>query len=265
MTNALYVAWRAGDADRGRWGPVGRLEHGAAGYRFLYTRGARMLPGFTPFPEMPDLDAVYESKELFPLFANRILARSRREYDAYLRWGDFDPDNPPDPIAVLGVTEGRRATDALELFPCPVGDMEGTYVNKFFLHGVRWMSPQAVARIDALVRDEPLGIMLDIQNPDDADAVAVRTCDVRDRFMIGYVPRYLARDVKRLCFECDPEVIELSVQRVNPDAPLQQRVLCRMEACWPEGFRPCSDEEYQPLVELEELSAGERPGAASEA
>ena len=113
MSNALYVAWRSGDATQGRWGPVGRLERLGTEYRFAYTKGARSLKGFQAVPEMPHLDKVYESEELFPLFANRLLSKSRPEYEAYLTWGGFDPDNPPDPIAILGVTEGRRATDSL--------------------------------------------------------------------------------------------------------------------------------------------------------
>jgi hypothetical protein len=196
---------------------------------------------------MPDLQAVYESEDLFPLFANRLLATSRPEYEAFLVWGGFDPNNPPDPIAVLSVTEGRRATDTLEVFPCPASDAEGCYTSKFFLHGVRWMPAGAHERIGRLAPGESLGLMLDISNLHDRYAVAVRTCDARDRFLIGYVPRYLAYDVRELCVSCDPDFLELTVERVNRNAPLQQRVLCRFSACWPDGFRPCDREEFQPL------------------
>jgi hypothetical protein len=251
MSNALFVAWRS--PDQGRWGPVGRLEHGPDGYRFLYTRGARTLEGFAPFPEMPDLETVYESDELFPLFSNRLLARSRPEFEAYLVWGGFDPQNPPDPIGLLGVTEGRRATDNLELFPCPAPDAQGCYINKFFLHGIRHMPATARERIARLQSGELLGLMVDISNPYDRDAVAVRTCDVEDRFMIGYVPRYLAREVRQICSACDARCIQLTVERVNASAPLQHRMLCRMKACWPEGFRPCEGDEFQPIVS--EMSA----------
>jgi len=196
---------------------------------------------------MSQVEAVYESEELFPLFANRLLARSRPEYEAYLTWGGFDPHDPPDPIAVLGVTEGRRATDNLELFPCPVPDAEGCYFNKFFLHGVDYVALAALERIAALRRDEPLMPMFDDFNAYDCDAVAVRTADTRDRHLIGYVPRYLAREVRQLCATCDPDFVELRVERVNPSAPLQQRLLCRMNACWPDGFRPCDHEDFQPI------------------
>jgi len=65
--------------------------------------------------------------------------------------------------------------------------------------------------------------------------------------MLGYVPRYLARDVWRLVQECEVDFIELSVERINLDAPFQNRLLCRMRACWPNGFQPCSDDEFLPI------------------
>jgi len=250
MNGVLFVAWRSGGETGGQWGPVGRLEHGPGGYRFVYTRGACTMEGFRPFPGMPDLKTVYESEELFPLFANRLLSESRPEHEAFLRWGGFDPNDPPDPIALLGVTEGRRETDSLEVFPCPAPDAKGCYVTKFFLHGVRWMAPIAWDRIDRLQPGDQLGLMLDFMNPYDPYAVAVRTCEKQGRLLIGYVPRYLASDISELCLTCDPDFVTLTVERVNRDAPLQQRLLCRMSACWPEGFQPCSGEEFQPLVTL---------------
>lgn len=252
MANRLFVAWRseagAGQTAAG-WRPVGVLERTpAGGYRFAYTKGAQNLPGFHPFPGMTDLNAVYESDELFPIFANRLLNARRPEYRPSLVWSGFDPDNPPDPIALLGVTEGRRQTDSLEVFPCPQPDGNRCYVNKFFLHGVRYMPPAAVDRINRLTPDEPLVMMFDDFNAHDPMAVAVRTSDAEGRFMIGYVPRYLAYDVRLLCQLCHPGFIDLRVERLNASAPLQQRVLCRMNSCWPAGFSPCSGENFQPIA-----------------
>jgi len=78
------------------------------------------------------LEQVYESNDLFPLFKNRLLKESRPDYEAYLRWSGFDTDNPPAPIVVLGVTEGIRQTDAIEVFPCPVPGADGCYLSRFF-------------------------------------------------------------------------------------------------------------------------------------
>jgi hypothetical protein len=246
MTTALFVAWRGGDANHGAWGPVGRLEHDGGLYRFCYTRGARTLAGFQAFPQMEDLEQIYESEELFPLFANRLLAPSRPEYEAYLRWGGFAAGSQPDPIAILGVTEGKRETDSVEVFPCPTPDADGCYLNKFFLHGLRWVPPEAHQRILRLTENERLFVMLDVWNAHDPNAVAIRT--ESPPMMIGYVPRYLATDVWELLRQCQPEFCKLFVQQVNRDAPLQQRVLCRLHACWPAGFRPCSGDSFEPIV-----------------
>jgi len=242
--NSLYVAWRPSMPDQTGWRPVGRLEHDGDLYRFWYTEGARK-PGFRPFAQMEHLDQIYESVELFPLFANRLLSESRPEYEAFMRWSGFDSDTPPDPIIVLGVTEGIRQTDAVEVFPCPVPDADGCYLNKFFLHGIRWLPEAAVERTWKLYEGERIKLMLDLQNEHDPQAVAVRT--ETERMQIGYVPRYLAHDVWQLVQQCDINFIELQVARLNRDAPLQNRVLCRMHACWPDGFRPCSGEDFAPI------------------
>lgn len=244
MAHALFVAWQSRGPEGGHWGPIGRLEHTGSGYRFQYTQGAKTLGAFQPFPEMDDLEAIYESDELFPLFANRLLSRSRPEYEAYLAWGGFDPEHHPDPIAILGVTEGRRATDSLELFPCPIEDVDGCFLSKFFLHGIRWCGPEAEQCIAGLRHDALLRLVPEDANESDANAVAVY--DPTGTTKIGYVPRYLAADARTLLEEC--AFIEVRIERVNVAAPRQQRVLCRMKACWPEGFRPCDDKAFQPIV-----------------
>jgi hypothetical protein len=242
--HSLFVAWRPPMPDHAGWRPVGRLEHDGELYRFWYTAGARK-PGFRPFAQMERLDQVYESGKLFPIFANRLLSENRPEYESYLRWSGFDVHSPPKPIVVLGVTEGIRQTDAVEVFPCPVPDAEGCYFTRFFLHGIRWFPDSVIDRISSLQDGEPLKMMLDLQNPHDPHAVALRT-EV-DRMQIGYVPRYLANDVWQLGGECDWDLIHFLVDRVNRDAPIQNRVLCRMRACWPDGFQPCSGQDFRPI------------------
>ncbi len=147
--DSLFVAWRPPMPDQTGWRPVGRLEHDGGLFRFCYTQGAKK-PGFLPFAKMTELDRIYESDELFPLFANRLLSKSRPEYEAYLRWSGFESGDHLDPISVLGVTEGIRQTDAVEVFPCPSPDAEGCYLNKFFLHGIRWMPEAVMERIGRL-------------------------------------------------------------------------------------------------------------------
>lgn len=241
--NALFVAWRSGAPPEG-WRPVGRLEYENGLYRFCYTQGATRPP-FHPFPQMGDLDQVYESNELFPVFDNRLLSKNRPEYDEFLRWGGFDASDPPEPMVILALTQGIRQTDAIEVFPCPQPDGDGCYLNRFFLHRIRWVTNAAIDRIADLHPDDELKLMPDIQNQYDQNAIAVRT--EPDLTLIGYIPRYLARDVWTIFSRCDISVIQVSVERINRDAPLQNRLLCRMTACWPDGFVPCSGEDFEPI------------------
>jgi len=242
MIRSLFLAWRSGDATATRWGPVGRLDRLDDGYRFVYTRGAKTLEGFQPLPGMPHLDESYESEDLFPLFANRLLDSSRPEYRDSLKWSEFDPDDPPDPIAILAVTEGKRATDSFEVFPCPVRDDAGDYCTKFFLRGLRHKSEDVLERVSKLARDDRLQIRLEDCNEVDPNAVAI----VYNGCEIGFVPRYLALDIRELNEACDH--MDLAVERINNDAPIQQRLLCRLRSCWPDDFSPCAKDEFQPLA-----------------
>lgn len=255
MNNCLFVAWRSAEPSQSNWGPVGVLERTPTGsYRFGYTKGARSLPGFRPFPGMARYDVLYESDELFPIFANRLLNARRPEYEPSLMWSGFEAGEQPNPIQLLGVTEGRRQTDSLEVFPCPEPDADGCFAAKFFLHGLRHASPEAIARVSLLKNGELLRIVPEDDNQFDRYAVAVWTEGVEHR--IGYVPRYLARDIRLLHGSCGPDFATLLVERINPGAPLQQRLLCQMKACWPPSFRPCSGEEFQPIVGTPRSSDG---------
>ena len=118
----LYIAWQ--DPKDRAWLPVGQLTFDGNTYRFVYTKGAKQSSNFIPFGRMAKLEAVYESVDLFPLFANRLLAESRPEYKQFPDWLHVE-ENEAHPIAVRARTEGLRETDSLTVFPCPQMDSEG--------------------------------------------------------------------------------------------------------------------------------------------
>jgi hypothetical protein len=80
----LFIAWQ--DPKTREWIPVGRLTHEDGSYRFEYTKGAKRSERFVPFGWMRNLEMTYLSNTLFPLFANRILPRSRPEFKDYMDW-----------------------------------------------------------------------------------------------------------------------------------------------------------------------------------
>ena len=90
LHRSLFVIWQ--DRESRRWHPVGRLTKNDREYRFEYTNGASEAPSFTPFAGMRELDRVFVSDTLFPLFANRVIAASRPEYPRVMRWLGLDEE-----------------------------------------------------------------------------------------------------------------------------------------------------------------------------
>jgi hypothetical protein len=239
----LYLAWQD-PKDRG-WFPVGRLSFDGEVYRFAYTKGALKSPNFIPFGRMEDLNAAYESRELLPLFSNRLLSKTRPEYKAFLTWLNVR-NSEDDPLTLLGRSEGLRGTDSLMVFPRPEKSSDGTYDVHFFSHGLRYLPEYAVRAVEELHPGSRLFLMLDPQNRHDAYAVALRTDDPVT--IVGYCPRYLSKDFLLLLKSRTPDTPQVMVERVNNDAPLQLRLLCSLRAPWPDGFEPCSGEEYEVLA-----------------
>ena len=83
----LYLAWQ--DPDSREWLTVGKLSFDQEIFRFVYTKGAKRSKNFIPFGSMRDLHEVYNSQDLFPLFANRLISKKRQEYQDFLRWLDL--------------------------------------------------------------------------------------------------------------------------------------------------------------------------------
>lgn len=237
----LYLAWQ--DPQSRQWLPVGKLSVERGIYRFVYTKGVTLSKNFVPLGFMQDLHEVYRSRDMFPLFANRLISKKRPEYQDFLRWLDLREDEA-DPLVLLARTEGVRETDSLTVFPCPEPDPEGRYLVHFFSHGLRHLPEEARVRINALRDSEKLYLMPDPQNPHDGYAMALRTDDPAT--IVGYCPRYISRDFVEI-LDNNPDSVDVRVKRVNADAPIQLRLLCTLTADWPENFKPCSSEFYHEI------------------
>ena len=243
---AIFVAWQ--QPQTRRYYPVARLLPGVGAehnlFEFVYIRGAEEAAkdGFQPFLAFPDLNAVYRSRELFPFFANRLMSSKRPDFPDHVR--RLGLDTHADPILILARSGGTRATDSIELFALPLWDEAiSCYQASFWMHGYRHLNPQEQARVLALQPDEELRVEHEPANVADPNAIRLFSAD---GVFVGYVPRYLASDAVHLLRTC--QHFKVFVERVNQDpAPTQQRLLCRVESCWPEGFEPCSQPVYQPI------------------
>jgi len=257
---SLFVAWQ--DPRSRGYFPIGRLRivEGGEGYEFRYTRGVEQAhaQGFRPLIGLDDLLAIHTSPRLFPVFANRVPSTHREDRREYLASFGLDPATA-EPFQILAISGDRRATDKLELFPAPKQSAEtGEYRTTIFVHGLRHLPRESQERALRLAPGDQLLIMLDLQNPFDPQAIALRTADDGpDRCLVGYLPRYIRSDAWKLLAGCGgPHAsIEVRVRRANqPPVPLDQRILCDVVACWPDGFTPFDEAPYIPIVPDQEIS-----------
>ena len=240
---ALFIAWQ--DATSRRWAPVGRLTRENGVYRFVYTRGAKEISNFRPFGRMQDLHKVYQSEELFPLFANRVLAKNRPEYQDYMKWLGLS-EAQYDELEELARTGGLRATDSLEIFPCPEPTKGKNYEVYFFCRGLRHQHEENRERARQLKKGVQLFLMQDLQNPHDDMALLMRTSDPIT--LVGYAPRYYSAEFTQLIKFNGPEKVKVTVAQVNSDAPEQYRILCKLASPWPLNFSPCTNEQFKALA-----------------
>lgn len=237
---ALFVAYQ--DTVSRTWTPVARLTHDGQFYHFSYTRGAKNLHDFVPFGRMNELDAEYVSEKIFPLFANRLLPKSRPEYKDYLNWLGLS-DVGHDALEELARTGGLRATDSLELIPCPEPTSSNQYEVYFFCRGLRYLPAESQARSLTLEKGDRLYLMQDLQNSIDGMALLLRTDDPVTA--VGYVPLYYSAEFSSLIKLVGADAAKVTVEKVNADAPVQYRVLCKFSAPWPMQFQPCQAGLYE--------------------
>lgn len=242
----LYLAWQDKRITRG-WFPVGRLDVPAdrSTYRFRYVRGAesaRDHAGFDGILDFPRWDRRYEASELFPLFKNRIISHKRGDFREHLRM--LDLPETAEPVEILEVGGGYRATDSYEVFPKIERQQDGAFRCRFFLHGWRHVNPEAAARIDALQPGERLTIGVELTNPATRLALQIQTLDYH---MIGWAPRYLVDDLLHAVAHA-PGDYDVQVVRINPaPAPSKQRLLVELRGRWPD-YDPMSAGDFEPLV-----------------
>lgn len=236
---ALYIAWQ--DPETRRWHTIGRLDREERGYRFVYTGGALALPGSEYLGRMRDKRQVYHSDHLFPLFANRLLNTSRPEYPDYLAWMGMDA--AVDDLELLARSGGRRGTDQLCVYPEVEPDEKGEMTLYFFSHGLRYLSNAEQAAIGRLQPGAALQLTPEDDNAHDLHALVLETTKPE---RVGYCPRYLNQDLRRILGRTP---VTLKVERANPDAPLQFRLLCKAVFTQPLGFELYSTEEHRVLAQ----------------
>jgi hypothetical protein len=246
----LYVGWQ--DPESREWIPVALLRRFDYGYVLSYTVGVKRTKGFAGLGRMSDFAKAYASATLFPFFSNRVIAKSRPEYSSYMKWLDLE-SAVGDPMTILALTGGVRTTDSFELITPPLVEADA-YVLNFFPRGLRYLGKGAISDLELLERGSQLFIAKDLQNKHDTGALLLRS--ETPPLFAGYVPRYYCAGINAALDECPSEVIA-RVKKVNPDAPLTMRYLCRIEvprALGPKLLPETGDFEILDSNEIADLS-----------
>lgn len=241
MFNKLILSWR--NPLNRVWTPVGILEFKNNIYSFTYTNGAK-ANNFVPFGQMRDLTKTYNSSELFPIFKNRLLSKSRIGYTDYLKWLDISEDENSD-ILELARSRGIRATDQLQLFPVPECNEDGKYEVVFFSHGVSHISESYVDRLLSLKKGDILLLMKDFQNEIDSNALLLRT-ENDPVELLGFCPSFFVKDFHKLIELNGSHNVKVFVQKINTDAPMQMKLLCKLVSDWPVNFKPFDSNDFYP-------------------
>lgn len=224
-------------------------------YSFRYTKTAEKLAEqyFVPLMGMNNLHREYTSETLFPFFINRVFTKSRPEYQDYLSALGFEAQQVS-PMQEMARSSGIRATDNFQLFPYPE-KQDDRYEMYFFSRGVRYMEDSYVERSKTLNTGDNLKVMIDVQNDTDPNALLLRTADNPPEF-IGYCPWFLCPDFNKLIeyHRNTPKVFRVTVEKANPEASAQLRLLCKVTCPWPKNFTPFSAQAIE-LATLEDNMA----------
>ena len=240
----LFLTWQ--DKESRKWYPIGQLTFDGEVYRFFYIKGAETAKTESNFQEIvsfPDLREIYESTELFPMFANRVMPSSRPEYKQTIEWLAL-PENTLDPLAFIARSGGTKVNDRFEMFCYPEPDENKNYSLHFFAHGLRHLTRCSIDEISSLEQNEMIYIAQDFQNPHDKNALQLHTLN---HHIVGYCPNYLLDDINEVIRS--KELCNVQVERVNDsNSPLQFRLLCKMTFAKKDSQKPFQRGSYEPIV-----------------
>ncbi|OIR24304.1 HIRAN domain-containing protein [Bathymodiolus thermophilus thioautotrophic gill symbiont] len=239
MCQELILSWQ--NTKNKQLLPIGRFSKHGDAYSFIYTKGAKQAreQGFIALASsMQDFNTKYFYNDIFPILKNRILNKSRPDRKEFLKWLNIDSNNSD--FEELAKTGGVKATDNLFLFPVPI-KKNNQYILEFFSQGISHLPKNSQKRIEELEKGEKLFFCADLENSQDENAHMLRTNDPVE--IVGYCPKYLAKDFKKL-FDLSKKSFSIRVKQINKDAPDRLRLLCEITCDWHKDFSPFSEDEF---------------------
>lgn len=248
MSTEIYMGVR-GPKSRG-WVPCSLLtrerEDGGDDciYTLASTRGLH-----NPHNGLPDIlrslfDGIDRGYDLHPVVSKRIMSPRRPDYGERMAQMGLQARPAPDPFEILARTGGIKVTDWYEFLVRPQPNADGRYEVRFFVRGLRHVLANGTAEslLDGLRPGQQLRLHDDGDNIHESGALLV--CDERGAHL-GWVPRYLVAVLRQLLHDHAAEY-QLRLLLNNRNAPMSNRLFCHFSCAWPDGFAPCSGEDFQP-------------------
>lgn len=249
----LFLFWKADGHDED-YIPVGRLHYDGQCFHFSYVNGVlqALKTGYAPIPEFPDIYSSYEDRTLFPIFANRLMNRTRKHFDRYLEALAISPDMHE--LHELARSGGKKATDRYRIVPTP--ERRGGKLSLvFFVEGLR-LSPLGNELNSILSDSKPGDVLHLVIRGQNSSAQPVIELHTQTGHLIGRVPQYFTKALIPL-LQNSAEGILCRVLRINyplstyaPDI-----LLVEVTSNWPAGWKPFSDEEFQNVLLEERVSS----------
>lgn len=244
VVRRMAVAWQHPDERSVR--PVGLLHYDGQTHEFFYLRTVNEVHDFRPFLNFPDLTRIYRSTDLFPMFSQRVMSPRRPDYTHYLQ--QLDLTHSATPWEQLARTEGKLASDTIQLIPEPEVDATGRTQSQFLVAGIRRQIKDEHQRnltLSQLKKGDKLQLVDELDNSVNPRAILVST---RSQVTLGWVPDILIDYVHDVRGD-GPFSVE--VTHVNgPDAPSHMRLLALLEGQLKPGYRPFAGPHWQPYSEI---------------
>jgi hypothetical protein len=217
----LLLIWQ--NPSSRKFSRAGHLSIMDSSFEFHYSTEVADDPDFFPLDEFPDLSGSYTSARLPAFFANRVMSQERDNFAAYLDLLGLASDAKALPVEILVRTGGSRATDTFHIVERPRRDAK-SFVSRFFVSGIGHQ-PFAEDHVRILSDGDQLLISAEPDNPMNTDAHLILKSEGSP---IGWVPDWLCGEVAALSKSGWSHSVV--AEKVNRDAPVHVRVLCRLEA-----------------------------------
>lgn len=191
MKYEMWLIWKEPET-RQRY-TVGKLLLENNKYKFQYVNpelNDAIKVGFDYFPGFPNINASYESDELFTNIETRLPNKSRPDYLDILNSYGLDKDSTK--LDILKATKGRLITDNYEFVP-----VFNRNKVEFDLAGTRHCPD--VQKCKNLIKvNDKLELEMEPNNQYDANAIKVIFVKQNNRYHLGYVPRYYTKELTEL-------------------------------------------------------------------